>query len=210
MYRLFRPGISDSVKPKIIVAASGKGTNFRKIAEMIKNGQLDVSLECLVVDRQCGALEIAKLFGIPSYVLSKPWYQSFEEIVDKIEPHLIVLAGFMRIIPENLVEKYFPRIVNIHPSLLPAFPGKDAITQAYNYGVKVTGVTVHIVDKGIDTGPIIFQKSIDVDETWSLEELEERIHQIEHEWYWRVIRDLLSMPFEIVGRKFRWLNEEGL
>lgn len=210
MYRLFRSGISDSVKPKIIVAASGRGTNFRKIAEVIKDGQLDVSLECLVVDRQCGALEIAKLFGIPSYVLSKPWYQSFEEIVDKIEPHLIVLAGFMRIIPENLVEKYFPRIVNIHPSLLPAFPGKDAITQAYNYGVKVTGVTVHIVDKGIDTGPIIFQKSIDVDETWSLEELEERIHQIEHEWYWRVIRDLLSMPFEIVGRKFRWLNGEGL
>uniref|UniRef100_A0A7C4VUJ4 Phosphoribosylglycinamide formyltransferase n=1 Tax=Fervidobacterium thailandense TaxID=1008305 RepID=A0A7C4VUJ4_9BACT len=210
MYRLFRPGISDSVKPKIIVAASGKGTNFKKIVEMINDGQLNVSLECLVVDRQCGALEIAKLFGIPSYVLSKPWYQNFEEIVDKIEPHLIVLAGFMKIIPENLVEKYFPRIINIHPSLLPAFPGKDAITQAYNYGVKVTGVTIHIVDKGIDTGPIIFQKSIDVDEAWSLEELEERIHRIEHEWYWKVIRDLLSIPFEIVGRKFRWLNEEGL
>jgi len=210
MYRLFRPGISDSVKPKIIVAASGKGTNFKNIVEMINDGQLNVSLECLVVDRQCGALEIAKLFGIPSYVLSKPWYQNFEEIVDKIEPHLIVLAGFMKIIPENLVEKYFPRIINIHPSLLPAFPGKDAITQAYNYGVKVTGVTIHIVDKGIDTGPIIFQKSIDVDEAWSLEELEERIHRIEHEWYWKVIRDLLSIPFEIVGRKFRWLNEEGL
>ncbi|ODN30274.1 phosphoribosylglycinamide formyltransferase [Fervidobacterium thailandense] len=210
MYRLFRPGVSGSVKPRIVVAASGRGSNFEKIAEAVSTGLLNATLECLLVDRECGALEIARNFGIRSYLLSKPWHKSFDEIIDQINPHLIVLAGFMRIIPENLVEKYFPRIVNIHPSLLPAFPGKDAIVQAYEYGVKVTGVTVHIVDKGVDTGPIIFQKALEVDESWSLEQLEEKIHQIEHEWYWRVIRELLYRPFEIVGRKFRWLDEEGL
>ncbi|MEJ5256894.1 MAG: phosphoribosylglycinamide formyltransferase [Fervidobacterium sp.] len=197
-------GLFQSRLPRIVVLASGNGSNFQTIAEKSISGELGAQIECLIVDRECFALERALKLGIESHILKKPWYEDFERVTDEIAPDLIVLAGFMRIIPENMVKKYFPRIVNIHPSLLPAFPGKDGINQAFEYGVKITGITIHFVDSGVDTGPIIFQKAIEVDEKWTLNELEERIHKLEHEHYWRIIRKILYEPYKIEGRKVLW------
>jgi len=199
MYGLFR-----SQLPSIVVLASGNGSNFQVLAEKSLSGELKANLKALIVDRNCGAIERANRFGITSIILSKPWYENFERVIDKLNPELIVLAGFMRIIPEHLVEKYFQKIVNIHPSLLPSFPGKDGIRQAYEYGAKVTGITIHFVDKGVDTGPIIFQKSIEIEDEWSLEMLEEKIHNLEHEYYWRILNDLLYKQYKIEGRKVTW------
>jgi phosphoribosylglycinamide formyltransferase-1 len=191
-------------KPSIVVLASGNGSNFQVLAEKSLSGELIADVKALIVDRACGAIERAKKLGVAVIILSKPWYEDFEKVIDNLKPDLIVLAGFMRIIPEHIVAKYFPKIVNIHPSLLPAFPGKDAIKQAYDYGVKVTGITIHFVDAGIDTGPIIFQKAIGIEENWDLETLESKIHELEHENYWRIINNLLHKSYKIEGRKVTW------
>ncbi|MGQ9856647.1 MAG: phosphoribosylglycinamide formyltransferase [Fervidobacterium sp.] len=197
-------GLFQSRLPRIVVLASGNGSNFQTIAEKSISGELGAQIECLIVDRECYALERASKLGIKSHILKKPWHEDFERLIDEIKPDLIVLAGFMRIIPENIVKKYFPKIVNIHPSLLPAFPGREGIRQAFDYGVKVTGITIHFVDSGIDTGPIIFQKAIEVDEKWTLGELEERIHAMEHEYYWQIVKKLLYETYKIEGRKVLW------
>ncbi|WP_448375107.1 phosphoribosylglycinamide formyltransferase [Fervidobacterium sp.] len=197
-------GMLRSELPNIVILASGNGSNFQVLAEKSLNGELQARVKALIVDKPCGAIERANKLGIDSIVLSKPWYENFEHLIEDINPDLIVLAGFMRIIPENLTQKYFLKIVNIHPSLLPSFPGKDAIKQAYEYGVKVTGITIHFVDAGIDTGPIIFQKSLEVKEDWDLETLERNIHMLEHDFYWRVVNDLLYKPYKIQGRKVVW------
>ncbi len=193
-----------SNKPSIVVLASGNGSNFQVLAEKSLSGELIADVRALIVDRACGAIDRAKKLGVEVIILSKPWYEDFEKVIGNLNPDLIVLAGFMRIIPEHIVAKYFPKIVNIHPSLLPAFPGKDAIKQAYDYGVKVTGITIHFVDAGVDTGPIIFQKAIEIEESWDLETLESKIHELEHENYWRVINNLLQKPYKIEGRKVTW------
>ncbi len=193
-----------SNKPSIVVLASGNGSNFQVLAEKSLSGELIADVRALIVDRACGAIDRAKRLGVEVIILSKPWYEDFEKVIGNLNPDLIVLAGFMRIITEHIVAKYFPKIVNIHPSLLPAFPGKDAIKQAYDYGVKVTGITIHFVDAGVDTGPIIFQKAIEIEESWDLETLESKIHELEHENYWRVINNLLQKACKIEGRKVTW------
>lgn len=214
MYRLFRPELSDidlnfdststQPTPRIVVAASGNGSNFQAIADAIREGRLKAKIECLIVDKPCYAIERARMLGIESILLERPWHKHFEEIIDRTEPAIIVLAGFMRIIPSHVVEKYFPKIVNIHPAILPAFPGKDAIQQAFEYGVKITGITIHFVDSGVDTGPIIFQKAIEIEDSWNLETLEHHIHEVEHRYYWQVIDMLLRKPFYIENRKVKW------
>lgn len=199
MYGMFR-----SELPRIIVCASGSGSNFEALANAYVDGRLKAQIQALVVDRMCFAVERAKKFEIPYVLLQKPWYVDFEKIIENLSPDLIVLAGFMRIIPEEIVRKYFPKIINIHPSLLPSFPGKDGIKQAYDYGVKVTGITIHFVDSGIDTGPIIFQKAIEIKDDWNIEDLEREIHKLEHEYYWQIVNKILYTRFEIHGRKVTW------
>ncbi|MEN3043259.1 MAG: phosphoribosylglycinamide formyltransferase [Fervidobacterium sp.] len=199
MYGMFR-----SELPRIIVCASGSGSNFEELANAYVDGRLKAKIQALVVDRMCFAVERAKKFGIPHVLLQKPWYVDFEKIIENLSPDLIVLAGFMRIIPEETVRKYFPKIINIHPSLLPSFPGKDGIKQAFDYGVKVTGITIHFVDSGVDTGPIIFQKAIEIQDDWNIEDLEREIHKLEHEYYWQIVNKILYTRFEIHGRKVTW------
>ncbi len=136
---------------------------------------------------------------VPLFVFNPKQYetkQQFErEILKQLqqkEIEWIVLAGYMRLIGSTLLQAYPNKIVNIHPSLLPAFPGKDAIGQAYRYGVKVTGVTVHYVDEGMDTGPIIAQQALYIYDGEPLESVERRIHDIEHTLYPQVIQQLLT------------------
>jgi phosphoribosylglycinamide formyltransferase-1 len=185
---------------KIAVFASGSGSNFQAIADSIKNGQLKTQIAMLVCDKPGAyAVERAKREGIPQFVFSAKNYSSkadYEKaIIEQLAAHhveFIVLAGYMRLIGTTLLKRFEGKIVNIHPSLLPAFPGKDAIGQALNAGVKVSGVTIHFVDEGMDTGPIIAQKAVEIGEDETNESLQEKIHRVEHELYPAVLRKLLQ------------------
>ncbi|MGM9928336.1 MAG: phosphoribosylglycinamide formyltransferase [Bacillus sp. (in: firmicutes)] len=185
---------------KIAVFASGSGSNFQSIADSIKQGQLQAEIVLLVCDRPSAfAVERANKEGIPTFVFSPRDYAdkaAFEqEILQQLQEKqvdFIVLAGYMRLIGDTLLAAYSHRMVNIHPSLLPAFPGKDAIGQAFEAGVKVTGVTVHYVDEGMDTGPIIDQRAVQVLEDDSKETLQRRIQETEHVLYPDVLRRILQ------------------
>lgn len=194
---------------KIAVFASGSGSNFQAIADAIQAGRLEAEITLLVCDKP-GAfvIERAKKAGIPSFVFQAKEYASkgaFEqEIVSKLRSHgveFVVLAGYMRLIGPTLLNEYEGRIVNIHPSLLPEFPGKDAIGQAIKANAKETGVTVHFVDEGMDTGPIIAQERIIVQESETAESLQERIHAIEHLLYPTVLQILLTQGGITYGKK---------
>lgn len=147
----------------IAVFASGNGSNFQAIADAVKEGRLDARIELLVCDRpKAKVVERAEAAGIPVFAFNPKEYASREayerEILQQLQLRnvdLVVLAGYMRIITKVLVDAYWGRMINIHPSLLPSFPGLDAVGQALRHGVKVTGVTVHLVDGGLDSGPIL-------------------------------------------------------
>ncbi|WP_163151419.1 phosphoribosylglycinamide formyltransferase [Anoxybacillus sp. MB8] len=184
---------------RIAIFASGSGTNFQAIIDAVKKGDIQAEVALLVCDRpHAKVIERAIREYVPVFVFNPKQYetkQQFErEILQQLqqkEIDWIVLAGYMRLIGSTLLQAYPNKIINIHPSLLPAFPGKDAIGQAYRYGVKVTGVTVHYVDEGMDTGPIIAQLALYIDDGEPLESVERRIHEIEHTLYPQVIQQLL-------------------
>jgi phosphoribosylglycinamide formyltransferase-1 len=173
---------------RIAVFASGSGSNFQAIADAVNAGKLDVHIGLLVCDRpNARVVERAKQLGIPSFVFRPKEYESREQYeqeilqrLEELEIDLVVMAGYMRLITQVLVKPLYGRLINIHPSLLPAFPGLNAVKQALDYGVKVTGVTVHYVDGGMDTGPIIAQQSLDITTDDTEESLASSIHLIEH------------------------------
>ncbi|MFK2826060.1 phosphoribosylglycinamide formyltransferase [Bacillus sp. B190/17] len=185
---------------RIALFASGSGSNFQVIAEAIQRGDISADIAILVCDQpDAYVIKRAEQLQIPVFSFRAKDYSSkveFEtKIVDKLREagvDFIFLAGYMRLIGETLLRAYGGKIVNIHPSLLPAFPGKDAIGQAFNARVKITGVTVHFVDEGMDTGPIIDQESVRVAEDETRESLQEKIQKIEHTLYPRVIKNLLT------------------
>lgn len=184
----------------IAVFASGTGTNFEAIQKAIEDHQLDASIECVVSDhRDAKVVEKARqknievfAFDPKSYPSKKDYEKEIVTLLDRKKVDLVVLAGYMRLCGEVLLNAYEGKIINIHPSLLPAFKGKDAIGQAIDYGVKVMGVTIHYVDSGMDSGKIIAQRSFDVEEGLSREEIEASIHAIEHVLYPSVIQKLLE------------------
>ena len=183
---------------RLAVFASGNGSNFQSIAEAIKSGKLEAEICLVVCDREDAyVLERAMLENIDSFSFSAKNYSNkieYEsEILERLrqyEIEFIILAGYMRLIGPTLLQKYSKRIVNIHPSLLPSFPGKDAIGQAFDAGVKETGVTVHYVDDGMDTGPVIAQKAVPILEGDTKDILQKRIQEMEHDLYPSVLQDL--------------------
>ncbi|MFJ7748229.1 phosphoribosylglycinamide formyltransferase [Peribacillus sp. NPDC097295] len=183
---------------RLAVFASGNGSNFQAIADAIKEGNLEAEIRLVVCDREeAYVMERAKLANIPVFLFSSKKYvnkAAYErEIVDELQTHkveFIVLAGYMRLIGPTILGMYSHRIVNIHPSLLPAFPGKDAIGQALKDEVKETGVTIHYVDEGMDTGPIIVQKAVPVLAGDTKDILQERIQETEHDLYPRILQQL--------------------
>ena len=184
---------------KIAVFASGSGSNFQAIQEAILRGELHASIELVVTDRP-GAYVITRAneWNIPVFELAPKSFASkalYEQaIVEALRAHeveWVILAGYMRLVGDVLLSAYEGRIINIHPSLLPSFPGKDAIGQAFAHGVKVTGVTVHYVDAGMDTGPILAQRAVDVVEG-NIAATEARIHAIEHELYASTLKQLFE------------------
>jgi phosphoribosylglycinamide formyltransferase-1 len=193
---------------RIAVCTSGYGSNLQAIIDRVRDGRLDVSIELVVCDReQAYSITRAREAGIEVLLIEPRMYASREQyeqrIVDKLqEKHidLVVLAGYMRIITAVLVHAYEGRIINVHPSLLPAFRGMHAVQQAYQYGVKVTGVTVHIVDEGLDSGPIIAQQCVEVIPGDSEASLTARIQTVEHELLPQVIGWFRSGCVQISGR----------
>ncbi|MGD6969145.1 phosphoribosylglycinamide formyltransferase [Rossellomorea vietnamensis] len=176
---------------RIAVFASGSGTNFQSIVDSVHSGRLQAKVEILVCDRpDAFVIERAKAAGVATFVFNPKEYKSKPDFEREIAAELLnrevdflVLAGYMRLIG-NLLLKSFPgRIVNIHPSLLPSFPGKDAVGQAIDAGVKVTGVTVHFVDEGMDTGPIIAQEVVRISPFDNRQTLQQKIQDVEHRLY---------------------------
>ncbi|WP_318506042.1 phosphoribosylglycinamide formyltransferase [Bacillus sp. T3] len=184
----------------IAVFASGNGSNFQAIIDAVSEQKLDATIKLLVCDKPGAyAVERAKAAGIDFFEFRAKDYadkQAYElEILAKLHEYnidLVVLAGYMRLIGPNLLTDYEGRIVNIHPSLLPAFPGKDAMGQALAAKVEVSGVTVHYVDAGMDSGPIIAQETVEIAANETIETLQEKIHKVEHQLYPAVLQMLVS------------------
>ena len=186
---------------KIAIFASGNGGNFQRIVEAQKSGEgKGYEVKVLIVDKESAyAIERAKLLEIPYYFINPKEYNTkmeFEEkiidILKKYEIEYIVLAGYMRIISPILLEEYFNKIINIHPAYLPEFPGKDGIGDAYKARARQTGVTIHYVDSGVDTGEIIYQERLKIDSQWGLEDLKNKIHEIEHRIYPMILTKLFK------------------
>ena len=194
---------------EIAVLASGRGSNFQALIDAARSGYIPGAIVRLITDDpQAYAIRRAKDAGIPVSVLdfgSFPGRGAYEKALrremEACDPDLFVLAGYMRILPSAIVKAFPGRIMNIHPALLPSFPGLHAQRQAIGYGVKVSGCTVHFVDEGTDTGPIIIQRCIPVEEEDDDEVLAARILVEEHRILTEAVRLFLEERIRIVGRK---------
>lgn len=184
----------------LAVFASGTGSNFDAIQQAIEEGALDADITLVVSDVPTSAvIDKAKQKGLKTFVFNPQSYpdkRSFEmEIVEALQAadvDFIILAGYMRLVGPTLLHAYEGRIVNIHPSLLPSFKGLDAIGQAFDAGVKITGVTIHYVDEGMDTGRIIAQEAVKVGDTYERDDLQRAIQAVEHQLYPATIQSLLQ------------------
>ena len=193
----------------IAVLCSGSGTNLQAIIDSVKNGSIPVNIALVLSDNQSAyALERAKKAGIETVVLNSKNYKSREdfdrEVVKNLNKRnigLVVLAGFMRLLSPYLIKEYRNKIMNIHPALLPSFKGTNGIKDALDYGVKVTGATVHFVDEHLDNGPIILQKCVEIRESDTEEALLERVHKAEHEIYPEAVKMFAEGRLKIEGRR---------
>jgi phosphoribosylglycinamide formyltransferase 1 len=184
----------------IAIFASGSGSNFQAIVDAVQAKQLSAHISLLVCDNP-GAfvIERAREAEIPLFVFNTKDYQSKADYEAEIalllknkNVDLVVLAGYMRLIGPTLLSEYQGRIVNIHPSLLPDFPGKDAIGQALEAKVKWSGVTIHYVDEGMDTGPVIVREQVKIDDNETRESLQWKIQSVEHKLYPAILQMLLT------------------
>ena len=204
---------ADSVRPqkplKIGVLISGSGTNLQAIIDRIAAGTLDAEVVLVVSSRPSAyGLKRAEAAGIQTLTLSKDLYAdpdvADEIIAAELKRHgaeYVIMAGYMRMVHDPILATFPNRVVNLHPALLPTFKGAHAIQDAYDYGVKVTGVTVHFADDKYDCGPIIAQRPVAVGEGWTIDELEAHIHEVEHELYPDVIQLLAEGRVHVDGRK---------
>jgi phosphoribosylglycinamide formyltransferase 1 len=190
------------------ILLSGRGSNFVAIADNIASGKLDANIAVVISNRaDAPGIETARRRGLKALVIEskgKDRQQHDREIVAALKDagvDLIVLAGYMRLLSPWFCQQFPHRILNIHPSLLPAFPGLDAQKQSFDYGVKVSGCTVHFVDEALDHGAIILQKTVPVLDTDDDHTLAARILEQEHIAYSEAIRIVLEGNFEIVGRR---------
>ncbi|MEX2273867.1 MAG: phosphoribosylglycinamide formyltransferase [Vicinamibacterales bacterium] len=192
------------------VLISGRGTNLQSILDAVSAGRLDARIAIVISNREDAAgLERARGAGVDTLVLDHRAHESREaydaELIDALQSRqvdLVCLAGFMRILSPAFIEAFPNRILNIHPSLLPAFPGINPPYQAWEHGVKISGATVHLVDESLDGGPIVRQEALEVLASDTAESLAARILEIEHRIYPEAIAHVLRGGWRIEGRRF--------
>lgn len=203
--------MEDAPLKNIAVFASGRGSNFSAIIRAVKKGKIKANLSLLISDNpKAGAIARAKRAGVKMALVKREDFSSKSDFEKRIIQHLqdnkielVILAGFMRVLGHDLIEAYNQRILNIHPAILPSFKGAQGIKDAFDYGVKVTGVTIHFVDAEMDHGPIVLQAQVLVEENDTLESLEKKIHKIEHKLYPQAIRLFLEGKLRVEGRKVK-------
>jgi phosphoribosylglycinamide formyltransferase-1 len=204
------------MKTRIAVLISGSGTNLQSIIDKAESGYLPVEICCVISDRKDAyGLERASRHGIPAFHIDPKKYATREDHEDAVMAiltekavDLVVLAGYMRILTPHMIGPYPGRIINIHPALLPSFPGTDGYGDAWRYGVKVSGCTVHFVDEGCDTGPIILQEANPISEDDTPESFRERGLAIEHRVLPEAIRLFCEGRLKVEGRRVRILDKE--
>ncbi len=196
---------------KLAIFGSGSGTNCQAIIDAIEAGTLNAEIKCVLADKEDAyILERARKHNIPAiYFDCAPFKtkldgEAEQKVLQILEDHdvnFVALAGFMRIVKDGLLNAFTGRMINIHPSLLPSFPGLDGGKQAFDYGVKFTGCTVHFVDAGVDTGAIINQKIISIDNDDSLDSMMEKLHAQEHIAYPEALQWIAEGRIQLNGRR---------
>ncbi len=201
---------------RIGVLGSGQGSNFVAIADAVATGKIPAEIAVVLSDAgNAGILARARERKIPAQFVPPGKFRTkldeaaegaFVTALQNARVDLIVLAGFMRVLKGDFLRAFEGRIVNIHPSLLPSFPGLEGWKQALDYGVKVAGCTVHFVDAGVDSGPIIGQQAVPVRDHDTAESLHQRIHAAEHELYPKCVAALARKEISVAGRRVIWKN----
>lgn len=188
----------------VVVLISGSGSNLKALLEATDNPLFGAKVVAVGSDNPADGLAHAEHYGIPTFVVSPSAFDSREKWADVLlaninhfRPDLVVLAGFMRILPANFVAALSPNLINTHPSLLPAFPGGHAVRDALNAKASVTGVTIHVVDEGVDTGPHIAQASVPVLAEDSEYDLHERIKVVERELLVATVKDIATKKIHL-------------
>lgn len=196
---------------KLGVLLSGSGTNLQAIIDAIQAGTLDATIELVVSSRPSAyGLKRAEAAGLQTLTLSKETYEDsfvadmvIATELKRYNVDYVVMAGYMRKVGVPILNTFPNRVLNLHPALLPSFRGAHAIQDAYEYGVKVTGVTVHLANADYDRGPIIAQRPVVVEEGWTVDQLEEAIHQVEHQLYPEVLQLFAQDRVHVEGQKVR-------
>ena len=187
----------------VVVLISGSGSNLLTLLQATKNPLFPAKVLAVGSDKPAPGLEHADLYGVPTFVVEEKhfanrdsWAEKLGENISHLDPDLIVLAGFMKVLPKSFIAKFSPRIINIHPSLLPNFPGAHAVRDALASGARETGATVHIVDEGVDTGPILAQEAVTVLPADDEDTLHGRIKLVEHKLLIDTVKFLASKQLE--------------
>jgi phosphoribosylglycinamide formyltransferase 1 len=193
---------------RIVVLISGSGSNMEALAEACEQGEVPGSIVAVVSDRDCAGLMRAERLGIESHIVDfkaygsrEEWSEALRDVVMKFDPDLVVHAGFMRIISPVYVDAFPGKLINLHPSLLPAFPGAHGVRDALAHGAKVTGSTIHFIDYEVDHGPIIMQEAVRIEQNDTEESLHERIKTVEHRQLPQACRLVLDGKFRIEDGK---------
>jgi len=204
-------------KKRIAVFVSGFGSNLQAIIDYANSSGLNGEIVLVFSNKSdAHALERAKKHGIKTEFIDPEKFESREQFdlkiiellkMEKID--LVVLAGYMLLFTTKFINEFKNKILNIHPSLLPSFKGVHGIEDAYRYGVKVTGVTVHFVEEDLDSGPIVLQEAVSIEQEDSLESLEEKIHKVEHKIYPEAVKYFCEGRLKIEGRKVKVANQHG-
>jgi len=204
---------------KLAILISGRGSNMRSILEAVKKQNIPIKPTVVISNKSTAkGLKIAKNLGVQTEIVESKQFQGSRSEYDQKIIHilskygvtpknsLICLAGFMRILSPKFIKKFKNRILNIHPAILPAFPGLDAQKQAIESGVRYSGCTVHFVDEGIDTGPIIVQEIVNVKDNDTEETLSKRILAKEHKAYVKAVKLIAKKKIKVVGKKVKFLS----
>ncbi len=198
-------------KMRFGVLLSGYGTNLQAVIDASESEALDANIVVVISNRDAvRGLARAKQHGIPGFfvdrgasVSTRDFNTRIRDILVEHEVDYVVMAGYMHLLGKEVLDAFPDRVINLHPTLLPSFAGASGIRDAFNYGVKVTGVTVHFANEEFDKGPIIAQEPVVVAEDDTMESLEARIHAVEHELLPRVLQLIVEERVEVIGRKVR-------